>query len=297
LVLAAITAGAACSRPRPRLTAERVEAVPRPNRTIEWGAIWGAARPARLTLAAAMAAGRGSRPVELRAIHDGEAVAFLAIWPDVLRSDPGGLIEGESDSDFVEPERLAWVWNDRSGGYFLRQTPTDFFAFKFRIAGDESACMLNGREGLFDVWLWRAGWSRHFGYAEDLRLRISRAPLDRTRARAYPLPGSREPIYLQWIADAGRPPYRDLPRPTEFRRPATFAIVAHEPTESAGDVLAEAVWENGFWMLEVRRALATGHPDDAPLVGRGPHRLSIALGDEEEGGAHFTSELIDLYLK
>ena len=42
--------------------------------------------------------------------------------------------------------------------------------------------------------------------------------------------------------------------------------VLQEPTESIADVLARGVWQNGKWMVELRRKLDTGQPDDKALV-------------------------------
>ncbi len=240
----------------------------------------------------------------LRAIHDGQSLSILAVWGDATGSgeprdwnwDAQKKNYSPNDKPKEDIERRSWILDPRSRQYYLLETPTDLFAVKFCIGGSPKACMMSGEEGVFDVWEWRAGWSHVSGYADDRKLTISRTDPGSKEVKVYSLPGMKNVIYMLWQNDAGDLPYVLTPRPTRPQGPAMPGIKAQNPTGSAGDVLAEAVYQNKTWMLELWRALDTGHDDDYPIKGRGPHDFSIALTDDQEGAEHFTSDLISLYL-
>lgn len=278
-LLSASLSLSACSLFRPTLHAALVSQVLKPNQVIEINSLWKDAKPLRVTLRPAVGTGP---PVtaELRAVYDGTFISFLAIWPDRTPSE----------------ERLMWVWDAASHKYYSRETMTDLFAFKFTIKGANKACMMTGEEGVYDVWEWRAGWSHIFGYAEDKTLSITRTQPTSGEFSTIPSRDPRVLIYLQWKDDEGRPPYKKTPRPARLEQPMMFGIKASEPSGSAGDVLAEEVYQNRHHNLEVMRKLKTDHDDDYQMEGKGPHVLSIALTNDAEKEAHYTSDLIYLYL-
>ena len=287
---------------RPTLHAKYVANVPRPNRNIEIDTVWAGARPLLVRLSQPAGA-LEERFVELRAIHDGRSISFLARWVDMsgdgarvrvrVRTNPDA---DDQASEIPDDERRVWVWDPSARRYFLREIATSLFAFKFCISGSPEACMLNGEEGVYDVWEWRAGWSHIFGYAEDRRLVISVNPPARGLSVVYPsaIPG--QAVYMQWQEDAGEPPYTLVDRPRDFQRRLMYGIKAQNPTGSAADVLAEAVHENSLWMLEVKRLLETGYRDDYQISGNGLHPFAIALSDGQEGRSHYTSDLLYLRL-
>ncbi|MBI1784600.1 hypothetical protein HYR69_05595, partial [Candidatus Sumerlaeota bacterium] len=293
-----------------------VESVIKPNRLIEVNSMWAKCKPLTVKLhrpGGMMGSGDEAWSVDLKAVHDGRALSLLAVWAD--GSAPGERVTytvdpkfrkrkpGEPEDDLAQ-ERVSWVWDNHSRQYFRAETPADLFAVKFCLSGSSKACMMNGDEGTYDVWEWRDGWSHITGYADDRKLIVTRKQPASGPYNAYPIPvmlsssspDAEDMIYVQWEEDAGDLPYEFTPRPLRFERPIMPGIRARTPSGSAGDVLAEAIHQQGTWALELWRLLKTGHDDDYQLEGKGPHAFSIAVTDGQEGQAHFTSDLIYLYL-
>jgi hypothetical protein len=288
-----------CSWFHPTLAANRVFSMPRPNRMIETTGVWADAKPLRTTLTQSRSG--LTIPAELRAIHDGSSICFLVMWPDRTPSE----------------ERRMWVWDEDGRQYYLREFLTDSLAFKFHLSGAQEACMMTGEAGVYDIWQWRDGWSHVFGYAEDRRLVISNIPpvadeagdeesppqrsaemplAAAPQATLYPATQNGSPVYIRWIEDAGSKPYDLTPRPRRHERPTVLGVRATEPTGSQADVLAEGIHQNGMHIVEIMRALKTGHEDDYQFEGSGPHLFSIAITDNDENESHYTSELIYLRL-
>lgn len=279
LLASLATALGGCSLVRPTLHAAEVESVLKPNQKIEIKTMWAKAKPLVVRLRQPGRTG-GGVDVSLRAVHDGRAISLLAMWVDPTESG----------------ERLEWRWSQPSGKYYEVMEPTDMFAAKLCISGSQKACMMTGEEGVYDVWQWRAGWSHVSGHADDRTLTISRTPPEAGEAQAYPLGDTGEAVYMLWRNDEGDMPYEFAPRPMQFKRPLMPGIKSREATGSAGDVLAEAVYQEGAWMLELWRLLETKNADDYQIKGSGPHKLSIAVGNGQEGPDHYTSEMIYLEL-
>ncbi len=253
----------------------------------------------------------GGIPVTLRAVHDGRAIEILATWPNLSSSneqitytvDPKLLKESKVAPASLANDRVAWVWDRRGKQYYRAETPSDFFALKFSISGAADACMMSGSEGTYDVWQWRDGWTHVTGYADDRLMNVTRTEPTSGDFRVYPISKwddsvaeKGDQIFIQWHEDKGDLPYELLPRPARLERPIMPAIRARPPTGSAGDVFAEAVDQQGAWALEIWRLLKTRNADDYQFEGKGPHLFSIAVSDGQEGQAHFTSDLIRLYL-
>lgn len=264
----------------PRLVAARVEEVPLPDDMREMNTLWNRARPLVVTVRQPRT--EAGRPVELRAIHDGRAIMFLAVWPDLSPLDG---------------DRLEWVWDRDGRGYYGIENLADFFAIKFPMEGSGDACMMSGREGVFDVWQWRAGWTDVSGYADDRTLTLSlvapEALAEAEATRAYPMASG--PMHVIWREDDGDPPARVVPRPKEYAGRRIPGIEPQPPTGSRGDVRAAAVHQNGRWSLEIHRLLETANPDDRSLSGRSIP-FAIAIGDDRQGQEHLTSEAIRLIL-
>lgn len=271
-----------CGLGRPRLIAKKIDHVPDPNRLIEVNSIWKDARPLIVRVRNPINPGSVSA-VSLQAVHDGGWLSVLARWPDTTEA--------------TEISR-AWVWSAPSTQYYLRELPTDMFAMKFALSGAQQACMMTGEEGVYDVWQWKSGWNRVYGFADDRKLVISRTESQLPGfTRSFPLAPGEPPIFLTWIEDAGDPPYQMRGRPRSRGNLNEFGIVARPPSGSRADILAEGIYQESGYFLELKRALNTGFEDDYTFEGKGPHPFAIAVTDNDEGQAHYTSELIDLYLE
>jgi len=71
------------------------------------------------------------------------------------------------------------------------------------------------------------------------------------------------------------------------------------PAGSRADVLQAATWKDGQWMLEFKRALNTGHPDDDTIFDdlNKAYKFGIATMDNSGGEKHVTSGLYNLVFK
>lgn len=269
-----------CSYFGPTLEARRVNTVLRPNRLIEEGSLWKDAKPLVIKLENAQLPGDTLR-VALRAVHDGQALGLLLYWPD--------------RTPILDNQR-SWVRSPEGSQYFLREFPPDSLSLKFSLSGSEAACMMTGEEGEYDLWRWRAGWSNISGYADDGRMLIRRSPPESGTFSTYAgvVPGS--PIYIQVLPDAGRPPYTLAERPRERSYHTLPGLAPQRPSESQADILAEGIHQAGSYFVEIQRLLETPYSDDFQFVGKGPFAFSLAITNDGEGQAHYTSGLLRLRL-
>ena len=88
------------------------------------------------------------------------------------------------------------------------------------------------------------------------------------------------------MRESARHRREDTPTPanrTSFRN--------HDPSGSRADVRQVAVWENGEWFTEIKRALNTGDADgnDVTFEGTKDYQFGIALMDNAGGSAHYTT--------
>jgi hypothetical protein len=66
--------------------------------------------------------------------------------------------------------------------------------------------------------------------------------------------------------------------------------VLRTPDGSGADILANGSWARGRWVVELRRKLVTGNPDDKPLVAGRVYRFGLAIfNDKVSNRYHFIS--------
>lgn len=269
-----------CNLFGPALQADRVKTVLRPNRLIEENSLWKDAEPLVVTLHNAQLP-QDTMQLVLRAVHDGQALGLLVNWRD--------------RTPIVGHER-SWVRAPDADQYYLQELPPDTFSIKFSLSGDRDACMMTGREGDYDLWRWRAGWSNIAGFADDGRMLIRRSPPESGDFATYGGVVSGPPIYIQVLPDAGRPPYTLAERPRERSYHTLPGLTPQVPSDSQADILAEGLHQAGGYWVELHRLLKTGHDDDFQFEGDGPFYFSIAVTNDGEGQAHYTSDLLKLQL-
>ncbi|MGB9772756.1 MAG: ethylbenzene dehydrogenase-related protein [Bacteroidota bacterium] len=104
-------------------------------------------------------------------------------------------------------------------------------------------------------------------------------------------------VLTQAEIDAGETAVVDSLTPAELatywgRYAALNAVVPERivkpPTGSRGDVQAAALWKDGVWYVELKRALNTGNADDAQFVMNQTMTFGIALMDNGGGEVHWT---------
>lgn len=199
----------------------------------------------------------GKITVELKAGVKNNRFYFAARWPD----------------DAPDTDLDVWVWN--GSRYARSRRFDDMFALRFHLAGDYDRSMLSGRNYEADVWLWLAGRSNPLGIAEDYRHVISTRMIE--NAAEYTVKGVGT-IYIKKHRDAGAISYRTRRPPREKAEDELPAIeLVGDADGSFADVSAKGAWRNGFWQLEMSRALNTGHDDDVVLPAGGSATGQIAV--------------------
>lgn len=157
------------------------------------------------------------------------------------------------------------------------------------------------RGQFLDMWMWRAARSGPIGYADDafvLEYRFG------DKGRGMFVENPLEQGRPRYVYDAGKVGFHAVPeaRLGELlpRAPLVEGETAAPPAPNAGfapgdlvsrrllrtpegsraDILANSRWERGRWVLELRRKLDTGQPDDKRLVPGRAYTIGIAVFDD-----------------
>ncbi|MDR7542957.1 MAG: ethylbenzene dehydrogenase-related protein [Armatimonadota bacterium] len=207
-----------------------------------------------------------------------------AVTGDRVRNHPYLGTGGLGVSDIRHYLLLTRAATDETGGWDKVKTATEIERLK--------------AEGSFlDLWQWRAFRSGPLGYATDDYVLDYRL----TDAGRYPYTTPARPSFMY---DQTKTGFRAIPeaRYTELlpQLPlimgvnavpldpsASFAVgdllprpILRTPEGSAADIMANASWQNGRWVVELRRKLVTGNADDKPLKPGRVYRFGIALFDD-----------------
>lgn len=185
----------------------------------------------------------GTLDVELQVGIAGEELFVAARWPD----------------DKADTTYKPWEW--KRNKYQRGKDRDDMFAMRFDMAGDFDSCMLADADYDVDVWLWSAGRSNLRNYATDMWHRITLNRLE--NAAEYKTPGGAT-VYIQKSADDGLAGFENTrPERNKFQQDRLPGIeLTDGPSGSIGDVTARGEWKDGYWQLELKRRLETGHSDD-----------------------------------
>lgn len=157
----------------------------------------------------------------------------------------------------ADSEHRVWEW--RGGKYLEGKEREDMAALRFHLDGDYDRSMLTLKDYKVDVWLWSAARTNPAGHAEDQMHHVTGAMLE--NAAEYTMADGRT-VYIRKQRDAGKPPYKVLPRPKDPKGDKLPSFEIQAPSGSAADVAAKGEWSKGHWQLEFARALDTGHADD-----------------------------------
>lgn len=227
-------------------------------------------------------AGDRTLTARIRAVHDGARFYLLAEWPD-----------GTQDAAY-----RPWSWNGEKKTYVQTARLDDGFAVALYRGSPSASCKLNGEEQEADIWLWRAFWSAASGHADDASLRVSRQRLP--QSNSYPTAAGGGNLWVRQEPDQGSPPWTFF-IPVEFQGAEVPSYRKQPAQGSRGDVLAHGLWKaqggGGTWVVEMSRALDTGHPDDVRLRPGTRQAAAFAVFDRSEKGGHAPSELIQLDIR
>jgi hypothetical protein len=200
----------------------------------------------------------GELDVELQVGVAGDEIFFAARWPDA-----------KAHTDYKP-----WKW--KKSKYKRGKQRDDMFALRFDMGGDFNTCMIEDADYKVDVWLWSAGRSNEMGYATDMWQQISLSPIE--DAAEYDTP-SGQVVYIKKSADDGVPGFKNN-KPNRKKNQGDRlpgVLMTAGATGSLADVTAKGVWKDGFWTLELKRKLDTGHIDDVVLAGIGSIKGQVAF--------------------
>ena len=199
-------------------------------------------------------------------------IHVAARWPD-----------DNADTDF-----RPWEW--RGGKYRRSKKRDDMFALRFAKSGEYNRSMIADANYEADVWVWSAGRSNLVGKASD---QIHRITLKITENAAEYETESGKTVYIDRNTDAGSVGY-DTKKvgkvKTESRLPSID--ISGDASGSAADVSARGIWADGFWSLEMQRALDTGHSDDVKLSAAQEILGQIAVFNKNGSQHKSVSELL-----
>lgn len=218
------------------------------------------------------------RKLTLKAVHDGESIAFLMSWEDATKSDT----------------HESYVWNAEKKAYEIDSADLeDSATIAFEHVGVFNPNMLAGVESQWDVWQWKAARTDPKGYSEDkVHIYSKKKPEGVTSNKTED--DDQKPLWIARVGDKGNPPFRQLDAPKEFKGARASRWEAQEPSESAADVRAKGSWASGRWTVEFMRKLNTGHEDDTPFDPQKAYSFAIATHDKTDGGEHVVSTTLRL---
>ncbi|MBC8412597.1 MAG: hypothetical protein ISR96_13195 [Nitrospira sp.] len=211
----------------------------------EWSGQWNT-----IALTPAMEGDRtnytGDINVELIAAVYDHRIYVAAKWPD-------------NKVDVIYKE---WEWQRNK--YKRGKKLDDMFALRFHMSGDYDYTMISEKTYEVDVWIWSAGRSNLAGYAEDTAQLITTEMLE--DAAEYKGPTGKQ-VFIKKYRDAGNSIYKNT-RPDKKKNQGKSLpgiMLTGNESGSVADVKAKGVWKDGYWYLEMSRALDTGHKDDVVL--------------------------------
>lgn len=293
-------AAAPASQPN-TLTAVKVDAV-----SLDANAdYWNKAPKLAIDAKAAMEGNPDGPTVTLQAVYDNAAIAIRAEWAD----DTETLLKN------------AWTWD---GSAFTKSGDEDRVMFawpignnaEFSSKGCAAAChntaenyeewwMGSDNESVrYDNWHWKSARTNAAGYADDQWWNVLADPTNFESSRRNDAKESGG--YADNVNDE-----KSGPRYMSKNGADAQLIMAGEEVEldltalaagdvipgyvlskavgSRGDVEANGVWADGKWVVVLRRALDTGHDDDAVFTVGKPMPFGVSVVDNGGGVDHATS--------
>jgi hypothetical protein len=203
-------------------------------------------------------------------------IYFLVRWKDDTKDDVA---------------HKPWVWSTERNVYEQGAEREDMFAFGFQHTGVFTEDMLSGEPAVWDVWHWKATRTNPQGYAMD---KSHHHTLEKPsgKATSYQARNGRT-IWIARPEDAGDTLEKKQPAPDAYQQDRLPQYVPGTPNGSAADVLAKGRWADGWWTLEIKRRLDTGHPDDTVFDTDRTYPMAVSTHDRT-GEMDKASGVIDL---
>ncbi|MBO0614157.1 ethylbenzene dehydrogenase-related protein [Thiothrix fructosivorans] len=214
-----------------------------------------------------------TKTVLLKAGIFGDEVFFYTTWED-------------STQDILHKPS---VWDEAQQKYVEGPQLEDRFALEFAMKGDYDANWFSGKEFTADMWNWKAARTNPIGISHDKITIISKQPMTESYKATLP-DGSN--LYINRPTDLGGEPYatkRYFKKQQDIM--PKYAPLEKLP-EGVDDIKAKGVWKDGYWHLEQRRKLNTGHEDDVRFTLGSTVKGAVAVFDHDGSQHHFTSDTL-----
>jgi PAS domain S-box-containing protein len=268
-------------------------------------ASWDTANP--LTVRAKYG-GIGTVDVEVKALYDAEYIYIYARWQDAAENASKGIWTYNATTGrwttSENEDRIAFMWNINDS---IRG---------FNIAGCIITCHGDRKhtehpDEEADIWHWKASRTNPAGYCDDQFLNNTLSPTggsedkvvarygddktgggyvrninpEKTTPRYYePAPDDKRDAQFLLKAEIDDGEVVEITGRTVFEDGTTVpGYILERPTGSRGDIDAAGVWRDGYWGVEFKRRLLTGHPHDVQFDTGKLYRFGIAVMDNEGG--------------
>lgn len=198
------------------------------------------------------------RPIRLKAFHNGQDIFFWVAYPDSAASE----------------SHKSWIWDPTEQIYKPGNDQEDMLVLKWRISGENlsfSPDLLVPHTA--DIWFWKACRSNPSGYLDDKRHEVT----VESQPGSLALPSTRYgTLFLRRIGDEGKEAYTEKFF-FEYQGDTLLRFYPQEPSGSHADIRGRGRWSDGYWTIEIQRAIQTGHEDDVQFEMGRTYLFAVSL--------------------
>ncbi|MFO7545099.1 MAG: ethylbenzene dehydrogenase-related protein [Trueperaceae bacterium] len=265
-------------------------------------AIWNDAPVLEIATVAAVEGEPDGPVVRLQAVYDGDTIAFRAEWADATESiyKNAWTFDGTTFTKSGDEDRLLFTWPIQNNAEFSSRG----CAAACHNSGDDQSTWWMGSEDAsltYDAWQWKASRTNGAGYVDDKWWGLLSDPTDVESSRHGDAKESGG--YSTNVNEAGDGPAFMSSLGVDARYLLASETVAIDPAMlsagavipgyvleravgSRGDIDVQSTWEDGTWVVVLRRQLDTGHDDDVRFTVRRRLPFGFAVIDEGGGMTH-----------
>lgn len=224
---------------------------------------------------------RQARPVLINDKASGETIILTSVYTE---SDIYFLVQYPDKAE--NPLHKPWMWDQTANAYREGPHREDTFVFKWNMLDrDVDLSVFSDDDYRADIWYWKANRSNPAGYADDKMHILSSTPSEHTgkmfnetevNEKTPVLSISGRQRELIRVADQGTPAHSTF-KPSEKGAPVLDHYPSSTPEGSRADVRAKGSWQGGFWFVEFRRKLTTGHDDDVQFSPPNPVLFGVSI--------------------
>lgn len=236
--------------------------------------------------------------VRLQAVQDGDTIAFRAEWADATESiyKNAWTYDGSTFTKSGDEDRLLFAWPIQNNADFASRGCTA----ACHSSGDDRSTWWMGSEDpsvTYDAWQWKASRTDAAGYVDDKWWGEQRDATDIESSRhgdakesgGYSTNVNETGDGPAFMSSTGADASFVLASEAVAIDPSMLSdgavipgYVLERPIGSRGDIEVQSTWDDGRWVVVLRRPLDTGHEDDVRFTVR--RRLPFGLAVIDSGG-------------